>query len=458
MTDGIEAVQNATVNTGGGADAGASSGAAATASMTDEQILDMPSVAGDTSGAAPTDGAAAKPTEGDAAKPGTEAAKPAADAAKPDVDAAGRDWRTVPQELRETLRANPKLGDLFFEHQAFKGSFATPQEAATVAQVVTQLGGAEKLPDVVKEYARAQEQDAVYFGKDPQALAGMHDRMVREALTSEDPDTYVRNFRAGATALAKWQPEAYGQMAMEILPSALDATGFTQMTRFAEQIIAAKNGDRALELAQHLVDYSKSLQGQAKEKPVEQQRTAEDPARAQLQKDQQEFAQQKVADFNSGTNESISTGIRADIGAALTKTLPEGTQPGAKQRIEDEIFRELNTELAADQNLTKQIVDAFASFRAKGHGELNAALREKIVGLMKARAQQLLPKTAEKVINDWTSGVMSRHTERTKKLDAAASRNDVGAGSGPAGIKATPKLERGKLNYREVSDDQILSS
>lgn len=443
----------APASTGQPAGGNGAGGGQSTAGMTDEQILSMPSVGSDKP--ASTEVPKTEEAQAGAQK---EDAQQQQDQNTPQTDAKGRDWRTVPQDIREALRGNEKLADMFFAHRDYQTAFGTPAEAKTVADAIGQIGGAAKLSEQLADLKSFRDTDTAYFSKDVSTIEQMHDRMVREALTSNDTQTYLRNFYAGAKALAQWMPAAYEQIAMQILPSALESSGFSQIVRFAEQLV--NGGKDASGLGKHLVDYAKALAdaGKAPEQGGEQRNAATDQDRQKLNQDREHFEQSVRQEWNRGTDEQIRSGIREDVAALVKSTLGDGTPAGAVSRIVDNVADELDKALRADQELTKQIVDAFAPMREQGNKALTPELREKVSQLMRAAAKRLVPKVAETVINDWTSNVMGRHQERSKKQAAAAGKTDVGSGSGPASTRMpSTKLERGKVDYTKLSDDEILN-
>jgi hypothetical protein len=92
------------------------------------------------------------------------------------------------------------------------------------------------------------------------------------------------------------------------------------------------------------------------------------------------------------------------------------------------------------------------------------------VRLIDARAKQLVPGAAKRVLQDWTQTMLTTHRTRTRQNDTAAARSDLA----PANSDATSSRlqaddssrpsagndNRGgkgaKVDYRKLSDQQIL--
>ena len=79
-----------------------------------------------------------------------------------------------------------------------------------------------------------------------------------------------------------------------------------------------------------------------------------------------------------------------------------------------------------------------------------------MVGLIFSRAKSLLPGVAKRVVNDWTTSVLSANREKTARQQAAAGRVDIAGGGAPESVgKRT--LQPRDIDYTKTSDDQILS-
>lgn len=415
-------------------------GAVDTSAMTDEQLLDMPAAAVE---AAPA--GATTPAEGEAAAKPASGEKPAAtaDVSKQDIDSAGRDWRKVPAELRETLRANDKLASMYFENSGFKAAFPDVKAAEAVAKTITELGGAEKLPEVMAELQQSRQLDAAYYGDDPKLKVESAEAMVRD-----NPQAFEQYFRAGAQALANFNPRAYEAIIDELRPSFEAMTGLDQVYAFAKQVVDGKSADGAMQIAQHLVAMSE--RGAKKAPDPAQQKTELETQRAEIDRRGQELDARDQKTFWDGANKSIDTAVVDTIADVVKGTLPEGIQAGAVTKIIKDIRNELSAELQKNAESAKQISELV---KAKGFNDQTAA---EIQTITLAAAKGLLPAIAKRVIEEWTTGVISINKARIAAHEKSAAATDVGTGSAPGGGTKS-KFERGKVDYSKTNDDQLLA-
>jgi hypothetical protein len=114
-----------------------------------------------------------------------------------------------------------------------------------------------------------------------------------------------------------------------------------------------------------------------------------------------------------------------------------------------EIYRELDSTLRANRTLTQQMRDAFRS------GALDANHQKAVVSLITGRARQALPAVAKRVLNEWTTTVVSANQQRRERQRTAEGRVDIG-GAGGAGNEGRHSGPR-EINYARMSDADILN-
>jgi hypothetical protein len=165
------------------------------------------------------------------------------------------------------------------------------------------------------------------------------------------------------------------------------------------------------------------------------------------------FPAQQYRAFEAATNDALSREVRGAIGSTLDQVLPGGTSAGAARRIADDIYTDIGKQLAADVQLSSQIGEVLRGWQF-GSGE-----QQQVSTLLTARARQLLPSAARKVIGEWSTNVLATARTRAARSEASASRVDVGnAASRPAASSEPARaLKPKEIDYARTSDDDILA-
>jgi len=165
------------------------------------------------------------------------------------------------------------------------------------------------------------------------------------------------------------------------------------------------------------------------------------PAQEQVQNQDQTQNQQRdaatgltpaQADFFHSTNAAAVSSVTDAIESQAERLLPEGISKSARNRVVGEINRELDATLRGNRALGQQMRDAFRS------GGLDEEHQRAIVSLVTGRARQALPGVAKRVLNEWTTTVVSANHERRARQHTAERRVDL-AGSG---IRTSPAMRR----------------
>ncbi|HLW83378.1 MAG TPA: hypothetical protein VKS20_15170 [Candidatus Acidoferrales bacterium] len=169
----------------------------------------------------------------------------------------------------------------------------------------------------------------------------------------------------------------------------------------------------------------------------------------------------QLAFFHS-TNAAAVQQIVSAIESQVNQLLPQSVSAGTKTRIVGEIYRDLDSALRANRQLSEQLRGAFhfaAADVANQGGNQQASLQARqqaIVALVAGRAKQALPSIAKRVIGEWTHSVVSANRDRLTRHDSAAKRVDI-SGSGPSdGVNRKPISPR-EVNYKRLSDADILN-
>ena len=155
-------------------------------------------------------------------------------------------------------------------------------------------------------------------------------------------------------------------------------------------------------------------------------------------------------EFFHSTNAAAVSSVVDAIESQVERLLPDGISKSARNRVVGEIYRELDTTLRGNRALGQQMRDAFRS------GGLDEEHQRAIVSLVTGRARQALPAVAKRVLNEWTSTVVSANHERRARQRTAERRVDI-AGSGGAGNDGRRAVTARDLDYSRMSDADILN-
>lgn len=171
-------------------------------------------------------------------------------------------------------------------------------------------------------------------------------------------------------------------------------------------------------------------------------RTADEAQQARVTPAQEQF-------FHS-TNAAAVQAVIESIESQVERLLPAEISKGARNRLVGEIYRELDASLRADRQFADQAREAFRS------GGLDEAHRRAVVSLVNSRARQALPAVARRVLNEWTSAIVTANQDRRARQRAAEKRVDIG-GSGRTGNDGVRPIAPRDINYSRMSDADILN-
>jgi hypothetical protein len=224
-----------------------------------------------------------------------------------------------------------------------------------------------------------------------------------------------------------------------VIPPALRNEGSEASTVFpsgSEQPVRADAQSRNLSSADHAAH------------------SAANDAAAQNQNRQQDAGATTANDaqlaFLNAANAAAVEGVVAAIESQVERLLPEGVAKNARTRVVGEIYRELDATLRSNPQFAAQLRDAFRS------GSLDDGHQRAIVSLLTGRARQALPGVAKRVLNEWTSTVVSAAHERRTRQRTAERRVDI-AGSGGAGNDGRRSMSPRVLDYARLTDADILN-
>jgi hypothetical protein len=192
------------------------------------------------------------------------------------------------------------------------------------------------------------------------------------------------------------------------------------------------------------------------------------------------------AAFEKATNEELEKSVGGAIERTIDQALPNiakadrasvaGAQhaPPLQARLQSAIRQEVEKALQGDRQLGEQIALIISGRRPGDAGtptpRFDGETRAQVVRLIDERAKQLVPGAAKRVLQDWTQTTLATHRSRTRQNETAAARSDLAPANSDA---ASSRLQTGdnsrpsarndnrsgkgtKVDYRKLSDEQIL--
>jgi hypothetical protein len=363
--------------------------------------------------------------------------------------------QTISPELAQVLDANPQLREAVDDAQQFRAVFPTPAAAQDAKNQLEELDGMffsahpadhaalaarihELSPGAFHGLAQAmQAHAAAIAAAPPQSASALN---AASAADSAAPAPSDSGPSSTVSQNASGQPDANRAAGRE-LQDDMPAASVQGTARASEPRAAA---------AQHPAPAAVA---------ATQHSPQESPQQAPQETDPRRTAQ--LAFFHSTNAAAVQQIVRA-IESQVNQLLPQSVSAGTKTRIVGEIYRDLDSALRANRQLSEQLRGAFHFAAADvanqgGNQQANLQARQQaIVALVAGRAKQALPSIAKRVIGEWTHSVVSANRERLTRHDSAAKRVDI-SGSGPSdGVNRKPISPR-ELNYKRLSDADILN-
>jgi len=184
----------------------------------------------------------------------------------------------------------------------------------------------------------------------------------------------------------------------------------------------------------------------------------------------------RYREFERATNADLEKSVGGTIARAMEAALPnlkyantiggEGQAPPLQTRLATAVSEEVEMALRSDASLGDQVVRILSGRR------LDEAARAQVVRLIDARAQQLVPGAVRRVVGSWTQATLGvRKTDagaenagrgaderRVERAPSSSQRTASGNSGGDrsAQTAAARGVPRGRVDYRKLSDEQIL--
>jgi hypothetical protein len=390
--------------------------------LTDEQILEIEPEAQDVETGAPQTASSHAPKGNSSTSEAQSASHDPSTSAPTGVGASARDDRqgdgvrgaqpglAVPQEppqwVAEAMN-DPQRGR---EVRAFwEGAQKAQQEAAAYREVFAKPEEARS----AAERARVLDDiDRAYFAGDTNQRTQLAAMMLRE------------------------DPAAFREMVFEGLRALEKANGAPPLrTASSEAATQASQKDAGLPIQS----------GQA-------------PPGATIVPDAQQAehaaALARYATFEKTANEDLERSVGRAIERTLQQALPntgradDGTMKG---RLAATIRQDVEKALQGDRQLGEQVAQLLSARR------LDNETRTQVVRLIGERAEQLVPSAAKRALNDWTQTTLAAHRSRSQRTDTTTARKDVSAASAGPDNSSSRTARPKSVDYRKLSDEQILN-
>ncbi len=416
--------------------------------LTDEEILgiDPPSPKGGYGGQAP-DHVGNASTENAGGKEATVGARHAVSLQPgPEGDTPGVAAQAMPEWMMAAA-GDPKHGAeaqrLWQEHQAFRASFASPDEARAMKELFP--GGAQEA-QTLRQAAQAVDQlDAAIYSGDARAQSEVVAELARanpaafRSLFAEAAK--VLSGMGGASSNVPQAAQAVNQT--PTLRENREGWGTQQTTTSQDPLMAGRHSP-VTNYESRATNHEPPVTGH--QSPVT---TSQSP----------QFDPAAYAAFERSTNDTVARDVRVAVGDTLARVLPEGIAEGASRRIGEDIFNEIHRTLAADRTLSEQVGEILRGssreFTASGW-RFGTAEQQRVAALLAGRAKQLVPGVARRVIGEWTSSVLGASRSKAARQASAASRVDIAAPGGSLDSMPLRAMSPREVNYASMSDDEIL--
>jgi hypothetical protein len=399
---------------------------------------------------------------------------------------AGASTAAEPAHLRAAFDANPELRAVWRDAGAYRESFATPEAAREATALLADVNHMDALFFSLRPEDHAALARAI-ANLDPAAFASLANAMADFARSANLQTANVAHLFRGEASTADagrqgstgaenqtadaWQPSQISSVGARhavperdawysaahsprsVVPPALRNEGSEASTALGGRSLSSDitaRAERDSALPQAVAEAAPPPQRQSSSAA---QSSANDAA-VQNQNRWQDAGATAANDaqlaFLNAVNAAAVEGVVAAIESQVERLLPEGVAKNARTRVVGEIYRELDATLRSNPQFAAQLRDAFSS------GSLDDGHHRAIVSLLTGRARQALPGVAKRVMNEWTSTVVSAAHERRTRQRTAERRVDI-AGSGGAGNDGRRSMSPRDLDYARLTDADILN-
>ncbi len=372
------------------------------------------------------------------------------------------------------------------EAAAYRAAFATPEDARALKELYP--GGVYEARATARRAQILDDIDRAYFGApdtSPEQLSAARAQLAATMLR-EDPAAFREMVFAGLRALEEAEKGSVGTVSASNLPRLAQvfaanrndvhvAPPFRAASSPAGNITEVSGSSAGLPVRASTATQPSDV-GARHASSVPEERPAPHrglPAQAgNVSADEAHLA--SYAAFEKAANEDLERSVGAAISRTLEQALPNlqgssgqgdaGARHGVplRESLGLAVRQDVEAALKGDRQLGEQIVEILSARR------FDNETRPQVVRLIDDRARQLVPSAAKRVINDWTQTTLVAHRGSAARADAASARREVepaGSLSGmaaasinsPRAAFARPASDSRRLDYRKLSDEQILN-
>lgn len=327
-------------------------------------------------------------------------------------------------KLDAIFKAHPEVRSAWFRSAQIADLFPTVAEARELRTMFPTVEGAKLASNAAAVLA---DMDRTYI-EDPKTFVSN--------LSRGNPDAFAKMLETSREVLYELNPQAYTQLLGN--PVALD------LMANANQV-AQETGDEALQAALAIVADRFKFPGTGPKQPA----GPEDPRIRQFEDLKQQAAEartQTFAEYSSRTDQDYWDGLHEDVAKAIGK--PEAMSQKALERITKEVIDDVTREIAKRPDLKPQ----YEQFKRRGDLR-DPEFRARVSGFLRNYAKAYVGKAVRTRMGEWTNEILAANKREVEKVEAKPKHKDVGSGSGQAGA---PKRGNGKVDYRKVTDQQIL--
>jgi len=321
---------------------------------------------------------------------------------------------TEPAHLQAALAANPELRAAWHDAKSYRETFATPEEARAATGMLADLN----------------RMDALFFSHRPED----HAQLAR-AVADLDPAAFASLARA-MSQVAQSAGVTFPAIAARSA-AARDSAVPCYVGASSPSLVGAQHAAPAIASTGSITEPPTDANASVASSMVQDSQRIPGVTPAQEQ-------------FFHAANAAAVEGVVEAIESQVERLLPEGISKSARNRVVGEIYRELDSTLRSNRTLTQQMRDAFRS------GTLDANHQKAVVSLITGRARQALPAVAKRVLNEWTTTIVSANQQRRERQRTAERRVDIG-GAGGSGNEGRQSMGPREINYARMSDADILN-
>jgi hypothetical protein len=364
-----------------------------------------------------------------------------------EADAGGEeklDGRKGPQAIRNAVKAASdavpeqaarlkEMANGYFREQAYKATFATPQEAASAKQLIESVGGVEGI-------AKFQERDQIYQAQDAMFEEGNPE--VLDDFFEDFPDGAVALAPAYLDRLAKVNPEALSAAVMPHVVGVLQGIGFDSFLRtmHAESDPAKFKG-----LVEQLYNW---FAGEHKKAGQLRQPAAKNPGTDRIKQQQTKLDQEREQLFSDGVTAKVRTSTGAEMSSVVDQQAKRyGWNDKQKAHYQKTLGQRVVDALNADETYKSQLKIKQSS-KARTHdtvaNHISGAFNEKLKDMAFDVATEIYgaPKGGKgKPGGKPTTGVVKPGTPKTAP------------GGGPILVSAQPSREQ--VDWRKPNAEEL---